>query len=768
MYLNLTISIHRYTEGDFHQLKMLHIERPKQINKQRSLGAPIMDNMMKDQPYPPTAPLKLDDRPKHIQGISRTVHNSDGLKRPILSEGLSHEKTDNFPENPMMDGESPSPPCTKPHRTEVSVEVHRVPSSGSGSSSKGEPTPVRTVSPPKILQPDFIPSNKKRHSQSLEMVSPTDRLTVRYTRRAKSYEGELPVHRSSEYDSFPLERNYERTFKTTFDRERERDIEREKDRERGRNKERARDREYSIPVERDYDRQEITQFIRGPFYNADYEVISEGGTELRSKVRYNDTGSFEEVNEDHVQFIGEIDIDVAMDSSDDTETLNGASKYRELWSLRATLEEDEDFSDTIRMEDYSSPDDQSPEEREISASVTTSFESNTEPVDVVSGSRGRKASMHGSPVKLASANLLHPNYESRRQTYRNILSKRLKHIEAPASTDNSFDSIETMDTDGEVSDTSRHEVTTTSFESTTDNTDSTGENNTHRLQMMKGDSGYKSLETQQTLPPNTPPRERSDKKQIQFHLDPDQGVSADLTPSPEDPAQYRQSPSGASTESPSRSGSQKKTTFERRNGKTASKKRREYSRERQVGLETDSKSDQFSGDSFDEGQTPGKFSLFTRFFKSYHEKRAPVARDYSIDEKTNAIYHEFMRYDPIFDPKHYMAIRRPHLYGRHRLHRKHTDTLVDYDVRRRDKLHPEMRSASLGSDSSTSSVRRLSPQDSIEEEYIKGRDPGGQPKGRTWEPYRQPVNMPGPLRKESTTIHEIPIIKLPEEEATEA
>jgi hypothetical protein len=90
--------------------------------------------------------------------------------------------------------------------------------------------------------------------------------------------------------------------------------------------------------------------------------------------------------------------------------------------------------------------------------------------------------------------LLHPKYESTEQSYKNILANRLRQSEQSASQENSFDSIETCDTDGNISDASRYEPTT-SFESTTDNTDSTTETQNNRLMQMKADSGYKSLET---------------------------------------------------------------------------------------------------------------------------------------------------------------------------------------------------------------------------------------------------------------------------------
>ena len=533
----------------------------------------------------------------------------------------------------------------------------------------------------------------------------------------------------------------------------------------------------------DYNRLAITQFNRGPFYSADYDLISEGGSpELRPKVRYNDTGSVEEVNEDHQPvLLDEIVVDDMNFDESDSDTVNGAHKYRQLWDLRATLEEEENFSDTVRMDDrdMTSPDEQSTEEREVvTTSHTTSFESNTEPVSKTEPSRSDQEDSSDETVIRRSADdstgLQPPRSENRRQTYRSILTKRLKRIEAPtASTENSFDSVETMETDGDISDTSRQDMTTTSFESTTDNTDSTGEGNSHRLQQMRGDSGYKSLEAQQSS--SGGPLGKPLKKQIHFVLDHEtsterEGHRLSPTPSPEDPSNQSTGhselfPPGDNL-SAKRSVKSSKTHFERRNGKTASKKRREYRSERQViqvyesvnEPETDSRSDHGpSGDSFDE--SPRKLSLFSRFLKSHSKesKRSPpIIRDFSMDEQTNALFNEFVRYDPTMDHKQPLAVRRTstRIRNLNRLHRKHSTDTGSMDIvstRRRERLAPSMRSASLGSDSSLGSgIRRLSPQDSIEEE-LPHRD------STRWQEETPSLS--------NKVIKDIPIIRLPEEDS---
>lgn len=498
----------------------------------------------------------------------------------------------------------------------------------------------------------------------------------------------------------------------------------------------------------DYDMFKITEF-KGPFYNTDFDVISELISSESSKVRYNDTGSIEQLNEDQLERleIEKFDIDSChLSESDETDTINGSRKYRELWNLRATFEEEEECSDTIRMEDTTSPD-QSPE-----CEVKDSFETNLE-----THSNKRQKTEGCDSDDGCAKTLLHPKYESTEQSYKNILANRLRQSEQSASQENSFDSIETCDTDGNISDASRYEPTT-SFESTTDNTDSTTETQNNRLMQMKADSGYKSLETQHPPPPNGAVKRNHSAGEVEPYYIYDEETFRRLSVSSQDAG-----PSGQHY-------LHRDTFFDRRNGKTASKKRREYSRERQIVQiyesinepDTDSKSsksDQPSGGSFEENTMPSKKSVFSRFFKSHRDNKDRSSnRDYSIDEKTNTIFQEFLRYDPKLDPKHTYAayLHRSSRFNKHRLHRKHTDSML-FDDRRRDRLAPEMRSVSLGSDSSASSVRRLSPQDSIEEEEEEREE-------EEW----SNQCLRDQETRQSFSVHEIPIIKLPEEEHSTA
>lgn len=458
----------------------------------------------------------------------------------------------------------------------------------------------------------------------------------------------------------------------------------------------------------DYDVLQITEF-KGPFYNTDFDAISELGSSSSSKVCYNDTGSIEQLNDenlDSLEFFEEFEMDtLRIDDSDDNETINGTQKYRELWNLRTTFEEEEECSDTIRMEDMTSPD-QSPD-----ADVQKVFDSRASPNGQVKDERC--SSVETEPTGESNSMILNPASEKRRQKYKNILERRSEQrsIHCSPNAENSFDSITTADTDGDRSDTSRPEVTSTSFESTTDNTDSTTESQNHKLIQMKADSGYKSLETQH---PSHLFKRNHTTGEIEEEI-------VELEPVSEKVFVHAHSlpESGSSGE---------RAYFDRRTGKTASRKRREYRRERQMVQvyesinepESDSKSDQQSFESIKVASPSSKFSMFSRLFKSNkdHKERPHSTRDYSIDEKTNTVFQEFLRFDPALENR-FRSASQPRIHlPKQRLHRKHSDVKY-FEERRRDRLAPDKRSLSLGSDSSANSIRRLSPQDSIEEEDLE-------------------------------------------------
>ena len=247
---------------------------------------------------------------------------------------------------------------------------------------------------------------------------------------------------------------------------------------------------------------------------------------------------------------------------------------------------------------------------------------------------------------------------------------------------------------------SHPEVLTTSFESTTDcPTDSTSDTHSHRLQQMKADSGYRSLEANNGRPP------KLSKKQIHFVEDSLEVTEVD----PErDRSRERQRDPDSCTESREDIGDPQSkrerlrkgvAQLERRwSGKSHVKKRREALRERHASLDT-ALGSSVGGSLESEGATTdelsGKRSVLARFLRTHRYPAAHyrlLQRDYSIDEKSDRLFKEFSRTEvPLeWEPP---GRRGPRLYSGRRLHR-HLDA----------------------EGSPRSHRRKLSPQDSIEEE----------------------------------------------------
>jgi len=202
--------------------------------------------------------------------------------------------------------------------------------------------------------------------------------------------------------------------------------------------------------------------------------------------RYNDTGSFEEVDERllmlaeyHVnrcsnaasataagpQTVANVRTSPAGPGSRSSSVLQNvvSAQYRQLWDLRATLEQSEDLSDDGQSE--------------LTALVG--------PARRHSGDKSRAGTCERPPVSAPS--LLPLPSQVRRQTYQHVAAeKRFRHAATATATTTSgatlgasVDSVEAPETDGDASDTSRHDLTT-SFESstTTTTTTTTTDNNT--------------------------------------------------------------------------------------------------------------------------------------------------------------------------------------------------------------------------------------------------------------------------------------------------
>ncbi|XP_071520773.1 uncharacterized protein [Panulirus ornatus] len=461
---------------------------------------------------------------------------------------------------------------------------------------------------------------------------------------------------------------------------------------------------------------------------ADSTTPSDEDEEPRSKVRYNDMGSLEQVNEEMADLLD----DSSVASSDNQEKIK--VQCRALWQLRTTLEEEdpeEPDSDSGRMEVHSSPDHHSPgrasdlDNVTSATSHTTSFESNTDAI--VGGETGVGAGVgagegegveaeveeqqqqvirEGShEAEVAQTPITLPSSEARRTSYRAILANRLKQLDAstrpPLSSENSFDSVDTECSS--TTDLSRPEGLTTSFDSTTDcPTDSTSDTHSHRLQQMKADSGYRSLEVNNGRPP------KLSKKQIHFVEDSLEVVEADLD---RDRSRERHSRDHDSLldlqeevcDPQSKRERLRKSVaqFERRWGKSQAKKRREALREKHSSLDAGlggslgSVGDSLEGDATTTDELSGKRSVLARFLRTHRYPTAHyrlLQRDYSIDEKSDRLFKEFSRTEVPFEWEP-VGRRGTRLYTGRRLHR-HLDA----------------------EGSPRSHRRKLSPQDSIEEE----------------------------------------------------
>ncbi|XP_045121621.1 uncharacterized protein LOC123510479 isoform X2 [Portunus trituberculatus] len=450
---------------------------------------------------------------------------------------------------------------------------------------------------------------------------------------------------------------------------------------------------------------------------ADSTTPSDEDEEPRGKVRYNDTGSLEQVtrqvNEELADHLDEPDL-----TSRHSQEIK--VQCRALWQLRTTLEEedpDDQDSDSGRMEIHSSPDRHSPgrasdlDNVTSATSHTTSFESNTDAI--VAGEGGGDGGTGGEPevevprehgqseAEVSQTPITLPSSEARRTSYRAILANRLKLDAAnrpTLSSENSFDSVDTECSS--TTDLSRPEVLTTSFDSTTDcPTDSTSDTHSHRLQQMKADSGYRSLEANNGRPP------KLSKKQIHFVED---SLETPVDDPERDRSRERQRDPDSRTESREDLGDPQSkrerlrkgvAQLERRwSGKSHTKKRREALRERHASLDT-ALSGSVGGSLEGEGATTdelsGKRSVLARFLRTHRYPAAHyrlLQRDYSIDEKSDRLFKEFSRTEvPLeWEPP---GRRGPRLYSGRRLHR-HLDA----------------------EGSPRSHRRKLSPQDSIEEE----------------------------------------------------
>lgn len=235
-----------------------------------------------------------------------------------------------------------------------------------------------------------------------------------------------------------------------------------------------------------------------------------------------------------------------------------------------------------------------------------------------------------------------------------------------------------METDwSSTTDASRAEAITTSVDSTTD---STGEALPHRLHQMKADSGYKSLETSagksSFIVKSTQESFESQKEEKVEEVEEEEEIRHSHSP-------------------------WVRVSSERRNSsRLTAKKRRELLQEWQhtsldagIALEPETN----SGD-----ESSGKRSVLARFLRTHRSQGSPLRpgqlrllqRDYSIDEKSDRLFKEFSQAEIALEGEPSSSGRKTRLPSGRRLPRR---------------LEP-------GDSSPRSNRRKLSPQDSIEEE----------------------------------------------------
>lgn len=241
-------------------------------------------------------------------------------------------------------------------------------------------------------------------------------------------------------------------------------------------------------------------------------------------------------------------------------------------------------------------------------------------------------------------NFLHPpeqTYLGRRQCFQRLLNSRGKtYLDANSSTEKSFDSFDTSTTDGpRSSESSRVEFTTTSFESSTTNESDSHSRRHHRL-APKDDSGYKSTEANVGSPDQGSPtsvHSAVPQTSISFAIDCVDNKAPDKI-----------SPSIQSVRKQDRTASRRRRDFQSRGA--GPNNHNIITSCSSIELDT-TDSNHLSGDSFDENGASSKYNVFYKFFHSnsrFGRHRQPK-RDYSVDEKTDALFKEFTRYDPSYE-----------------------------------------------------------------------------------------------------------------------
>ncbi|XP_018026248.1 uncharacterized protein LOC108681698 isoform X2 [Hyalella azteca] len=389
--------------------------------------------------------------------------------------------------------------------------------------------------------------------------------------------------------------------------------------------------------------------------------------------------------------------------SSDTASGKDADKIKvqcvALWQLRSTLEDEDPDSDNLKT--GQTPDESSPD-----------------------------SDMADKPGSQEDNNVILMTPEARRTSYRAILARRLKHQEGLSgmiiSSDNSFDSVDTDNSS--VTDFIRHDANVSVDSAFDASVDSVPESRAPRPhQMKKTDSGYRSIEVASTsrysmaswsqntfeesvhhptfsirgtIPssdneeksteddemssnksPDEPTLEFKDKqlaRSQQFHLSRKLWHSVSVEPSfmeTDGPCSSKLTDPGDVSAYPCSS-----------SALVVGRKRREMDA---------SRNDEVSG----------KRSVMHRFMSPHKYSKSQLRalqRDYSIDEKSDRLFKEFSRTEPFYEME-YNSYTIPRRGRRNRRRARHLEVTECSPLSHR---------------------RKLSPQDSIEEESSMdtGRD----------------------------------------------
>ncbi|XP_072050556.1 uncharacterized protein [Amphiura filiformis] len=282
--------------------------------------------------------------------------------------------------------------------------------------------------------------------------------------------------------------------------------------------------------------------------------------------------------------------------------------------------------------------------------------------------------------------------------------------------------------------------------------DSSGKDSASKLRQMQADSGYTSIEHKNEL-------SDQQKRQLLFTTSDRDSTSIESMYTPI--LSSETSPIGdrpTSSETDGTAGDSIDTIKDepgnlfgrkRSDRKTASTKRREFTKgkgeaifgsfsfpeeDSEHGSVTSEKSVYMASDS--QGESPERRRpRMGRLFRLSREERLnvyPKGRDYSIDEKTDVLFKEFLRQDAMFETSQRRA--RPTRGRRLSLHHKqHSDSFVESSSKIMEVPLEQARSASFDTRgetakerlthllpaSASSSRSRITPQDSIEEEYLR-------------------------------------------------